>query len=79
MKNMRELHLGEETIRKQRIPSGRKSGFISGSGLGKLAYLQIMWGSQTRLYPCNSIRYMPMIAGIFRGSQNSSESFLALN
>lgn len=36
--NTRGLHSGEEAIRKPRIPSGRKSGFISALVFIKLAY-----------------------------------------
>lgn len=59
-----ELHLVGEAIGRQRVPSGRKAGFSSGSVLGT-AYLETMWGSLTRLHPCNSVRYMPTIARVF--------------
>lgn len=74
--NTRGLHSGEEAIRKPRIPSGRKSGFISGSGLHK-ACLQIMRTSETNWYTGNLMSCLPMIVGIFRGAQNSGENFLA--
>lgn len=51
MENMRELHLGEETIRKQRIPSGRKPGFISGSGLGTACLLTNHVGQPNKTVP----------------------------
>lgn len=67
MGNKRGAAFSGEAVGRQRIARGRKSGFNSGSVLGT-AYLETMWGSQTRLYPCNSVRYMParyMIARVF--------------
>lgn len=54
-----ELHLVGKATGRQRIPRGRKSGFSGGS------VLETSWGCQTRLHPCNSVGYIPKIAGLF--------------
>lgn len=74
--NTRGLHSGEEAIRKPRIPSGRKSGFISALVFVKM-FLRIMRTSETNWYTANLMSCMLMIVGVLRGAQNSGENFLA--